>query len=322
MLLATVRMAASLATKLPMGGAPAPVDFPHFPDRLHAYVWRNWSLVPVERIAHVVGATREQIVQIGRAMGLPGPPRITAEQRRRSHITVIRRNWHLLPYEQLLDLLGWSEEQMAYTLQEDDFLFIKLGSLKPRCEPLRYRPPGLQALRREQEIAAIVRREFPDGLISHDPLFSFIHRLAKPLTPHASRLTPNASCLMPRFCSSYFALYGDPLLEPSSSSYPDGYLERLAASGVDGVWLQGVLYKLAPFPWDPKLSNRYQDRLRHLRALVKRARKYGIGVYLYLNEPRSMPLSFFEVHPHLRGVVEGDHAAMCTSEPTVQQYIR
>lgn len=335
MLLATVGMAASLATKLPMGSAPAPVNFPHFPDRLHAYVWRNWSLVPAERIARVVGATREQIVQIGRAMGLPGPPRITAEQRRRSYITVIRRNWHLLPYEQLLDLLGWSEEQMAYTLQEDDFLFIKLGSLKPRCEPLRYSPPGPEALRREKEIAAIVRREFPDGLTSRDPLFSFVHRLSKLLTTqpraegrrpraesHHSPLVPHHSTLTPRFCSSYFALYGDPLLEPGPAPYPDGYLERLAASGVDGVWLQGVLYKLAPFPWEPRLSDRYKDRLRNLRALVKRARKHGIGVYLYLNEPRSMPLSFFEAHPHLRGVTEGDYAAMCTSEPSVQQYIR
>jgi hypothetical protein len=41
----------------------------------------------------------------------------------------------------LLALLGWSAEQLAYALREDDFLFAKLGSLKPYGEPLRYRPP-------------------------------------------------------------------------------------------------------------------------------------------------------------------------------------
>jgi hypothetical protein len=43
------------ASSLPVGSTPAPVPFPHFPDRLHAFVWRNWSLVPVDRLAKVVG---------------------------------------------------------------------------------------------------------------------------------------------------------------------------------------------------------------------------------------------------------------------------
>ena len=29
------------AADLPQGNAPKPVPFPHFPDRLHAFVWRN-----------------------------------------------------------------------------------------------------------------------------------------------------------------------------------------------------------------------------------------------------------------------------------------
>jgi hypothetical protein len=49
------------ADALPMGPAPEPVDLPHFPDRLHAYVWRNWTLVPAERLAAVVGAKPEDI---------------------------------------------------------------------------------------------------------------------------------------------------------------------------------------------------------------------------------------------------------------------
>jgi hypothetical protein len=112
------------------------------------------------------------------------------------------------------------------------------------------------------------------------------------------------------------------LLEPEADPYPDGYLARLAAVGVDGVWLQAVLYKLAPFPWDAKQSDRSEERLGNLRRLVARARRHGIRVYLYLNEPRAMPLRFFESRTELKGIVEGDHASLCTSHPDVQKYLR
>ncbi|MBE7499829.1 MAG: twin-arginine translocation signal domain-containing protein [Verrucomicrobiales bacterium] len=124
---------------LPAGAAPRPVALPHFPSPLHALVWRNWSLVPLDRLAQVIGATPTQIRRLGRAMGLSGPPRISRDVQRRSALTVIRRNWHLLPYDQLLALLDWTPAQLAFALREDDFLFIKLGSLKPECDPIRYR---------------------------------------------------------------------------------------------------------------------------------------------------------------------------------------
>jgi len=54
---------------------------------------------------------------------------------------------------------------------------------------------------------------------------------------------------------------------------------------------------------------------------VERARRHGMGLYLYLNEPRALPRSFFHSRPELRGVVEGDHAALCTSHPEVQNYL-
>lgn len=58
----------------------------------------------------------------------------------RAFITIMHRNWHLVPYSQLVELLGWSQEPLAYTLLEDNFLFHKLGASKPDCEPVRHRP--------------------------------------------------------------------------------------------------------------------------------------------------------------------------------------
>ncbi len=304
---------------LPKGTAPKPVAFPHFPSRLHAFVWRNWPLVTVDRMARVVGAKPAEIKRLGRTMGLGAPPRITRDQQARSYITVIKRNWHLLPYEQLLNLLDWNAEQLAFTLREDDFLWVKLGNLKPQCEPLRYQPPDEAMLRREGEIARIVREEFPKGAAhAEEPLFGFVAQLSS--MPAASAIKPAATDSL-RFCYSYFALYGDPLLEKHADPYPEGLLARLAQAGVNGVWLQAVLHKLAPCPFEPERSARYAERLKNLAALVARARKHGIRILLYLNEPRALPLRFFESRPQLKGVVEGDHAALCTSVPEVQDFI-
>lgn len=304
---------------LPAGPAPAALELPHFPSRMHAFVWRNWSLVPVERLAAVLGTTRDRVIAVAEAMGLRAPPpEISADQQRRSYITVIKRNWHLLPYEQLLALLGWTPEELAFVLREDDFLFIKLGSLKPACRPLRYESPDATTRAREVEFAAVVR-DFSGGDIARpvEPLFAFVRELSgPPATP-----APVTRSSQLRFCYSYFALYGDPLLDAASDPYPDGLLARLAAAGVNGVWLQAVLHKLARCPWQPARSAGWERRLANLRALVARAAGHGVRVFLYLNEPRTMPLRFFQDHPDLQGVRGGDHAALCTSTPAVREFL-
>ena len=315
---------AAEGTALPVGTAPQALDFPHFASRMQAFVWRNWQLVSLERMAATVGAPAAALGDMGRSLGLAGPPAIDPEIPRRAFITVIRRNWHLLPYEQLLTLLGWSAEKLAFTLREDDFLFVKLGSLKPQCEPLRWTPRTPAERTRAAEIAGIIREEFGRvALTGNDPLFSFVRRLSAPpaagLSPaqvEALRETP------PRYCYSYFALYGDALLDPDLDPYPDGYLARLAAEGVNGVWLQCLLATLSPFPWDASVSVRYEERREQLRLLIARAARHGVKVYLYLNEPRTRPTGFFESRPELKGVQEGDFATLCTSVPAVRQYLR
>ncbi len=90
-------------------GAPSPDPIPesHFPDRMHLFVWRNWELANTDRLAQVLGATPEQILEIGSSLGLPKKPELTADQLRRIYITVIRQNWHVLPDDQLMELLDW-----------------------------------------------------------------------------------------------------------------------------------------------------------------------------------------------------------------------
>jgi len=320
---------------LPVGPAPKAVSLPHFPDRLHAYVWRNWMLVPVERLAKVIDATPADLVAIGRSLGLGDPPKITEDQRQRSYITVLRRNWHLLPYEQLIELLGWTVDKLAYALREGDGLFWWFGCHKPNVEPLKYAPPNEAARSRAAEIARVVQESFPHGVTTlGDPLFGFVARLSQAAAVPASRSQPSrrspadkgGGLFAPRYCFSYFGAFREPLLG-EFDPYPEGLLALLAEAGVDGIWLHEPLCALTPFPWDPTFSGRWQARLDALRNLVARAAKYGVGVYLYLNEPRPMPMAFFEKHPELRGVVDkaimaGQIATLCTSVPAVKDYLR
>ncbi|MBI4603160.1 MAG: hypothetical protein HY721_14470 [Planctomycetes bacterium] len=427
---------------IPKGPEPAPVAIPHFPRRLDAFVFRSWGAAPPARIARAIGATEEQVRGLARDLGLGDAPEVTQEAFRRSAITIIRRSWHLLPYPQLLELLGWSEGELGYALREDDFLWIKLGGLKPRCEPIRWEEPDAAARERHAEIRKVVedalggralatferrfafleelrapvapaprprRAERPEGAVdlstgwslaappaaseglrgaagrlraglerlgarlaaepapAGSPTIAFGDGLPSPGRPesHEVRIAPGrvavsaeddmgfhravelvlSRCeraggpwLEPgtvrrearfgvRFLYSYFALYGDALLEPGLDPSPDGYLERLARLGVNGVWLPVLLRNVAPseslglVPRDGGAAEEREARLRALGALVERAARFGIGVYLYLNEPRAMPLEWFAGREGLRGVVEGDAASLCTSVPEVLAWL-
>jgi hypothetical protein len=104
---------------IPSSPPPPPVMFEHLPDRLHAYVWRNWDLVPTATIARVVGATEEQIETLAASLGLPPNRPVPDHLQRQVYITVVRRNWHLLPVEQLLDLIGMTPAEFAFHLREE-----------------------------------------------------------------------------------------------------------------------------------------------------------------------------------------------------------
>ncbi|QNK56305.1 glycoside hydrolase family 20 zincin-like fold domain-containing protein [Paenibacillus sp. PAMC21692] len=417
-----------------------PIPLPHFPTRMQAVIWRNYGLVPTERIAVVLGATVHQIEEAAGHMGLKVPQNVDSQWLSRGYITIIRANWHLLTYEQILILLDWTEEKLEFTLKEDDFLWVKLGYLKPFVTPLRYKPLSPQEKKLTLEWKQRVSETFDpieqqlDSTFQEKP-FDFLERFKQPDLPRISpRRGPLASEVrldvpwtiqilhdenkgegniniyaqrfvdkhaklwgvewsvaashtespvlqlkldsaaqlakesytlivsddeivlqasdedgimrglqwieqtiqkseLPyfekgqyertnkfdlRYIYSYSAVYGDPLLETELDPYPDEQLERLSEVGVNGIWMQSVLYQLAPWRAAPELSVNWEQRIEGLRKLVEKALKYGIRVYLYFNEPRSMPLSYFKNKPDWKGHEEEGYAALCTSVPEVQ----
>ena len=291
----------ALEAVLPQGDAPAPIVSRRFPDRVHEFVWRNWNAVEPTRLARILGATVPEIRAVADSMGLPSAGPVPPELKERGYITLIRRNWHLLPYEQLLELLEMTPERLAFALREDDFLWVKLGRLKPKCEPLRYHKPDETTRKRAEEIRGVVRENFGDEMRRPaEPRFDFVRQLSAPLQSSDRKLASDQSHLL-RLVYSYLAVYGDPLSNPKLDPYPDGFLERLSAVGVNGVWLHVVLRDLAPGGTAfPEFGADHAKRLTNLRALVQRAKKFGIRVYLYLNEPRAMPTAFFKDRSEIR----------------------
>ena len=311
-------IAASARSALPEGNAPPALHFPHFPDRQHAFVWRNWGLVEPAQLAKVLGTSEQNVVALAESMGLRPVP-VQSQWRTRGYITVLRRNWHLLPYEQLLVLLDMPAERLEHLLREDDFLFVKLGNHKPKCEPLKYSPPDAKAAARAAEIRRLVEDQFGAELRKpQEARFAFLDRLSKLV----GNPRPVAKSDTPRFIYSYAATFGDPLADGAPDPIPDGLLQELADRGVNGVWLHVVLRDLAPGGAHfPEFGAGHQRRLDNLRRLVARADRFGIGLYLYCNEPRAMPAEFFKDRPDMAGVREGGHVAMCTSDPRVRRWV-
>ncbi|MCE5266861.1 MAG: hypothetical protein LLG00_03130 [Planctomycetaceae bacterium] len=313
-------------TTLPLGSNPPALSASHFSDRLHEFVWRNWSLVEPREMADLLGASADDLAEMAASMGLPRQPTVPAEMKTRGYITLIRRNWHLLPYEQLQRLVGMTPERLAFMLRAEDALWEKLGCLKPKCEPLRWRPPDETARRREAEIRRIVEETFGDEIHQPaEPRFGFVRKLREsPIAIPLAGMPPKAASKESplRFIYSYFAVYGDPLLDASLDPYPEALLRQLSAIGINGVWLHVVLRDMAPGGNSfPEFGVDHKQRLANLHRLVDRAKQFGIGVYLYVNEPRAMPNSFFGRHPEVAGVHEGDLRSMCTSHPGVRQWM-
>jgi hypothetical protein len=312
-----------LGDVLPVGDAPLPVPAAHFPTPLHAVIWRNWFMVQPERIARAAGTDADKVRDIAEAMGLPREPEVSPQWKRRGYITIVRRNWHLVPYEQLLTLLDMSADELAFSLREDDGLYIKLGSHKPRCMPVRWVERTAEVRQREAEIRRVVAKYFPGPWWERrEPPFAFVESLSRSSGNSNAPPAQSDALLHPRFIYSYFGTYGDPLIDETLDPYPDGLLEKLADSGANGVWLHVVLRSLAPGGPDfPEFGTGHETRLANLSKLVARAKRRGIRVYLYINEPRAMPRSFFEKRSDMAGVAEGDYLAMCTSDPRVRKWL-
>ena len=326
-LFALLCLNSTTAQKLPDedGRKPA-IVFDYFPHRQYAFVWRNWSVVEKSKIATTLGTSVENVEALATSMGLPKKQTLEKEwSTQRGYITVVRRNWHLLPYEQILPLVNMTREELKFRLIEDDFLYVKLGNVKPYCEPLRYEEPTAEMKARAKAIAKELKVFGAKAFVPKEPRFEFMRRFEH----LKSTAVPTNKSANEQFdikiAFPYFSDFGEPLLDEKMGSYPEEMFRQLAEVGINGIWLHVVLRTLVEpddkgFPGDTNAAGRIEG----LKKLVERAAKYGIKLYLYMNEPRSMEPEWFASTPQRAeygGAVVGGMQGFCPSNPEVLDWL-
>ena len=159
------------------------IELPHFPTRMQALIFRLWEMVPAATLARILRTDAATVTALAMDMGLREQENTDIWQKS-GYITIIRAAWHLLPYEQLLDLLGWDAEQLAFTLREDDFLRSKLGNGKFDCEPILYAPLTADEQAATARLRAVIEHHvrIHDSEITVAP-FDFFAQSYKPRTP-------------------------------------------------------------------------------------------------------------------------------------------
>ena len=284
--------------ELPVGAFPKPVDYPYFPTRWQLFVWRNWGIVPAERLASVLGCGVADVRDAAVELGLNADTAVSPKWLTHGYLTIIRNNWHLLGYPQLLQLLGWTADKLAYTLKEEDFFYIKLGNLKPDCPPLKYEPLTEGQRKATAAIRSVVNEYFNSETLEYaDAPFSFADRFgARPDIGGKDKFDFN-------FIHSYSASCGDVLGNADTlDPVPEKLVAQYASMGIKGVWMHALLYLLCPIPGAEEFSEGVERRMENLRRIVERCGKYGVKVYLYFNEPRCMPMPFYDKKPEWAGV--------------------
>ncbi len=305
--------------ELPLGKPKKTLAFDHFPTRWQAFIWRNRSFVPDRKLAEILQCTEAEIRQAAVELGMPAENTANALWLSHGYLTVIRNNWHLLDYGQLLQLLDWTPERLRQVLCEEDFLWTKVGELKPDCEKLRYIP--LTGGQREQTACfkqRLRKHVSASAMAVREEAFAFSRQY------HGGAVPSGKGDFELNFIHAYPASCGDVLIDiKTNDPAPESLLAQYAAMGIKGIWIHTILYLLHPVPGAETYSAGHEKRLQNLRLLAERCSRYGISLYLYLNEPRGMPQAFYRQKPDWAGVdvPSKEVRSNCTANPDVLKWL-
>lgn len=275
----------------------------NFPTKWQAVIFRNYRIVPNDRIAKILGCTEDDVIREAKRLGLriedANPDWLS-----RGFINIIRNNWFLLPYEQLLVLLDYTSEKLEFILKNEDFLDVKMGYTKPVCDTITYAPLTDAEIAETEKIAVTVR----ELDTSNRKMFDVYRDKSDKEVKYKTSRDNGGRTIHP-----YLTPCADPFLMDSREHLPDALLEDYAKVGVNTLLIHAVLSTLSPFPFDPQQSRDYKIRRKNLKELVERAGKRGIGIVLYFNEPRALHKDVFERYgkPEIAGNTTDTYVHLC-----------
>ncbi len=274
-------------------------------------ILRNYGTIEEEKIAKLLKIDLATLRIEAKRLGIEGLT-FNPDWIKKGFVTVVRNNWDLLTVEQIAYILDRSLEELNTLLIEYDFLDVKVG-VQPPLPDIRYSPLTKAEEEETAKISAYIKPHIHEEKASP---FDFYSNRVKPVP-----LPQGEYIIQERFASSYSADYANALTDDELLDYPEEYLEYVKESGTNGIWISETLRNLAPFSLDRSYEGDYKRRVKNLRKLTERCHKHGVNVYLYLNEPRSLPEEFFAKYPHLKGQKTKDGYCLCTSQKETQEYL-
>ncbi len=277
------------------------------PTAWQTVIFRNYGYVPTERIAEVLECNEDTVRLEAARLGLFDHGYADSFSKS-GHITTIRNNWYLLPYEQIITLLGTDEQTLDFILEKEDFLGEKLGAHKPACEKVVYSPLTEEQIKECQCVRALCSEY---SIPAKSAPFSFFEGAYK----KENTIAADGD----RILHGYLSPCHDAFATDNADTLPDELLEMYEKTGVTAVWLHGVLSELSPYPFDPDRSVGYEARRENMRSLIERCKKYGIKLYLYLNEPRALPVGVDPKFERLIG--DPEKRTLCMEKPEVRSYL-
>lgn len=281
----------------------------NFPTAWQAVIYRNYGLVKTQNIANVLNCSAETVELEAKRLGL-GSIKYNPMWEEKGYITILRNNWYLLNMGQIQKLLNFSEEKLDFLLKEEDFLFVKLNNDKPICPEISYQPLT--------DVQILQTKNINDYLIDlgsdEGKPFEFFNNMVQKVD-----LTETAPGN--RIIYGYLTPCNDVFMIDSQTYLSDALLCRYQQAGITGIWLHSVLSTLSHYPFCEELSYGYEKRRDFLKDLIIRCKKFGIKVYLYLNEPRCLDVEKFGKYKSIMGHVNGNVASLCMTEKATQDYL-
>ncbi|MBQ7995704.1 MAG: hypothetical protein IJ247_05800 [Bacilli bacterium] len=276
------------------------------PTKWQTFLIKNYGMVEDSIIQKILKIDLSTLKKEANRLGL-NKIKFDNAWKEKSPLTIIRSNWSLLPYDQLCTLLSIDMDFLSHELENNDFLWVKLGGFKPDVEPIEYIPLNEEQRKETSRLKKIV---------SKNVIEEYIH----PFDFHYHSLKESISSCE-RIIYPYSLPYGDVFLS-SSDLLNDEELDAYRKAGATSLWVPIALKDFSPYPFYKNQSYSWKERRKNLAKFAAKAASFGLKTCIYLNEPRSIGIDeIMEEYKYLEGRKEGDQVALCFSQKEVRDYL-
>ena len=115
---------------------------------------------------------------------------------------------------------------------------------------------------------------------------------------------------------------GENELTDTIDYYPENYLNRLAHDGVNGLWIGTTFRSLLKSKYVKEFGDKQDVQVKKLNSIIKKCKKFGIGIYLFVTEPASTyDNKALLNYPEMLGARHGGFYTVCPSVQKTQAYI-